>query len=169
MSLPQISLHKKKESSLFNKSIASKTRLRVEPKSHFANHLLFIFAAQSDEKEPGIAGKWMLAMSLFIAVYAIAIYYRRMYLMTHGHPYGYTDFLGPGILTTSIISGVSLLIIYMDNAHEPTPRAGKPSAEGTVFTMVHQAGHCIRRSLEGCTWRVTDLVAHGTPAIGRFD
>ena len=146
-----------KQNGTFEKRVAPKTRLRVEPKSHFANErtfiqwvsaaLLFItfsqlfniMASQSDNQEARIAGTWMLAMALFISVYALATYYRRVYLMRHGKPYGYIDWIGPGILTASIVSGVILLTVYTNQSQE----------KASVSTMVPEAGKCVRRSLEG--------------------
>lgn len=137
--------------------VVPKTRLRVEPKSHFANErtfiqwisaalllitlaqLFYILAAQSENaKEASIAGTWMLAVSLFIALYGMVTYYRRIYLMKTGKPYGYIDYIAPAVLTVSIISGVILLIIYTHKAQHPL--------DGS--TMVHTSGTCIRRSLD---------------------
>ena len=99
-------------------------------------------AAQSENaEEANIAGTWMLAVSLFIALYALATYYRRIYLMKTGKPYGYIDYIAPAVLTVSIISGVILLIIYTHKAQNPS----------YISTMVHTSGTCIRRSLEGDT------------------
>jgi SPX domain protein involved in polyphosphate accumulation/uncharacterized membrane protein YidH (DUF202 family) len=140
------------------KPIASKQRLRVEPKSHFANErtfiqwisaaLLFITFSQllyilgasnpSITQQASIAGTWMIAMSLFIAVYALAIYYRRVYLMQNGKPYGYTDFFGPGLLTFAVISGVALILAFSGEIQSRT-----------ASTMTPVSGQCVKRSLSG--------------------
>lgn len=141
-----------------SKPIASKQRLRVEPKSHFANErtfiqwisaaLLFITFSQllyilgssnpAIARQASIAGTWMIAMSLFIAVYALAIYYRRVYLMQNGKPYGYADFFGPGLLTFAVISGVALILAF----------SGEIQSE-TASTMTQVSGQCMQRSLSG--------------------
>jgi hypothetical protein len=74
---------------------------------------LYILAAQNNVKEANIAGSWMLAMSLFITVYALVVYYRRVYLMRNGKHYGYIDFIGPGLLEASIIAGITMLIVSL--------------------------------------------------------
>jgi len=151
-----------KDNSVPNKStskpIASKQRLRVEPKSHFANErtfiqwisaaLLFITFSQllyilgssnpDIEGQTAVAGTWMIAMSLFIAVYALVIYYRRVYLMANGKPYGYADFFGPGLLTFAVISGVALILAFSGEIQF-----------GTASTMTPVTGQCMKRSLSG--------------------
>ena len=84
-------------------------------------------------KEANIAGTWMLAMSLFITVYALVIYYRRVYLMRNGKHYGYIDFIGPGILAASIISGIIMLIVYTHTHQAKSPSATTKAA--AVSTM----------------------------------
>jgi len=140
--------------------IAPKTNLRVEPKSHFANErtfiqwisaallfvtlsqLLFILASQigSNVTEATLAGTWMLSMSLFISIYALFVYYRRVYLMLNGKPYGYADFIGPAILAFSIISGIILLIVYTHRSIDDLNAASK--------IMIHMPGICVKRTLE---------------------
>ncbi len=141
-----------------SKPIASKQRLRVEPKSHFANErtfiqwisaallfvtfsqLLYILGSSNPdiEGQAAIAGTWMIAMSLFIALYALVIYYRRVYLMQNGKPYGYADFFGPGLLTFAVISGVALILAYSGEVRF-----------GTASTMTPVSGQCMKRSLSG--------------------
>ena len=140
------------------KPIASKQRLRVEPKSHFANErtfiqwisaallfitfsqLLYILGASNPNitQQASIAGTWMIAMSLFIAVYALVIYYRRVYLMQNGKPYGYTDFFGPGLLTFAVISGVALILAFSGEIQFRS-----------ASTMTPVSGQCVKRSLSG--------------------
>jgi len=138
--------------------IAPKRPARVEPKSHFANErtfiqwisaslliitlsqLLFILGADRNVASAGIAATWLIVMALFIAVYALATYYRRIYLMRHGRPYGYVDFVGPSILTSSILVGVILLLVYSYQAE---------NSSTVSSTLVQEPGQCIRRSLQG--------------------
>jgi len=137
--------------------IASKQRLRVEPKSHFANErtfiqwisasLLFITFSQliyilgssnpAIKAQTSVAGTWMIGMSLFIAVYALVIYYRRIYLMQNGKPYGYADFFGPGLLTFAVISGVALILAYSGELQFGNVNIMSPSVQ------------CVKRSLNG--------------------
>ena len=86
----------------------------------------------------------MIAMALFISIYALFVYYRRIYLMKHRKPYGYTDFIGPGILTASLILGVVLFMVYSHKA-----QGTASSTASTASTMVHQSGQCVRRGLGG--------------------
>ena len=106
------------------------------------SQLFFILASQieSNVTEATVAGTWMLSMSLFISTYAVFVYYRRVYLMLNGKPYGYTDFVGPAILAFSIISGIILLIVYTYRSIDDLNAATK--------IMVHTPGICVKRSLE---------------------
>ena len=143
------------------KPIASKQRLRVEPKSHFANErtfiqwisaaLLFITFSQllyilgstnpAIEGQANVAGTWMIAMSLFIAIYALGTYYRRVYLMQNGKPYGYADLFGPGLLTFAVISGVALILAYSGDSGD---------LQFTKISAMRPAsGQCMKRSLSG--------------------
>ncbi len=80
----------------------------------------------------------MIAMSLFIAAYALGIYYRRVYLMQNGKPYGYADFVGPGLLTFAVISGVALILAFSGEVQF-----------GTASIMTPALGQCMQRSLSG--------------------
>jgi uncharacterized membrane protein YidH (DUF202 family) len=140
------------------RNIAPRAPPRVEPKSHFANErtfiqwisaalliitisqLLDILAVDRNIDEASVAETWLIAMSLFIAVYALIVYYRRIYLMTNGKPYGYVDFAGPAILTASIIAGVGLFLGFSSQAkNDPVAMASS--------VLTHEPGRCIRRSL----------------------
>jgi len=104
------------------------------------SQLLYILGSSNPdiEGQAAIAGTWMIAMSLFIASYALVIYYRRVYLMQNGKPYGYADFFGPGLLTFAVISGVALILAYSGEVRF-----------GTASTMTPVSGQCMKRSLSG--------------------
>lgn len=110
------------------------------------SQLLYVLAANNGAKEAGVAGAWMLGMSLFITVYALVVYYRRVYLMQNGKHYGYTDFVGPGVLSASIISGIIMLIVFTNRAQSPSESVSGGLA---ASLMKHEPGQCIRRSLSG--------------------
>ena len=81
----------------------------------------------------------MVATALFITAYGLFVYYRRIQLMRTGKPYGYADFMGPGILTFSVLTGISLLIYFSMTADPANPGV----------TMTESAGSCVRRQLPG--------------------
>ncbi|KAL3796444.1 hypothetical protein HJC23_004241 [Cyclotella cryptica] len=157
--LPSLSVLRgdQQEASTLEKLVASKAPTRVEPKSYFANErtfiqwisaallfitiseILYILGSQTNNPEASIAGFFTTTMALIIAVYSVCIYYRRIYLMKNGKPYGYSDFVGPGVLTASVITGIILLKVY---SHKSLPR---PAA----VTMSHQYGQCIQRGMNG--------------------
>lgn len=87
-----------------------------------------------------MAGSFMVATALFITAYGLFVYYRRIQLMRTGKPYGYADFMGPGILTISVLTGISLLIYFSMTAPDPANPA---------VTMTESAGSCVRRQLPG--------------------
>ena len=86
-----------------------------------------------------MAGSFMVATALFITAYGLFVYYRRIQLMRTGKPYGYADFMGPGILTFSVLTGISLLIYFSMTADPANPGV----------TMTESAGSCVRRQLPG--------------------
>jgi uncharacterized membrane protein YidH (DUF202 family) len=145
------------EASPIDKLVASKAPVRVEPKSYFANErtfiqwisaallfitiseILYIVGSQTNNYDAAIAGFFTTTMALVIVVYSVCVYYRRIYLMKNGKPYGYTDFIGPGVLTASVITGIVLLKVY---SHKSIPRTA-------AITMSPQDGQCIQRGMEG--------------------
>ena len=107
-----------------NAKIAPKSPARIEPKSFFANErtflqwvsaalllmavaeLLFASATTTTNTSALVAGNFMMTVALFVIIYGITIFYRRVYLMTNAKPYGYSDVLGPAVFAAFIITGV---------------------------------------------------------------
>lgn len=105
-------------------TIAPRSPARVEPKSFFANErtfiqwvsaalllmtvaeLLFASARDSLSKSALVAGNFMMAVALVVIVYAIVLFYRRLYLMSNSKPYGYADTIGPFVFAVFIITGM---------------------------------------------------------------
>jgi len=123
------------ESSLTNppSNIDKKGRkkgVRIEPKSHFANERTFIqwisasllLIAISEmllvmHKENGSdsarhSGIALIVCAVVIAVYGLAIYYRRVFLLNSGSGYGYTDHIGPAFLTSVVIFAIVVLCVF---------------------------------------------------------
>jgi uncharacterized membrane protein YidH (DUF202 family) len=90
-------------------TIAPRSPARVEPKSFFANErtfiqwisaalllmgvgeLLFVSARESLSQSALVAGNFLFVVALVVVVYAGALFYRRLFLMTNAKPYGYSE------------------------------------------------------------------------------
>ena len=59
--------------------------------------LLFPYGESSTDTN----AKFLLFVALFLAFYALAVYFRRLHLMTKSKAYGYTDHIAPIVLTIS--------------------------------------------------------------------
>lgn len=136
--------------------IAPRSPARVEPKSFFANErtfiqwigaamaivlvaqLIFTTAHAEQSKEALMAGNWMMATALLVAIYGTGVYYRRMYLMTASKPYGYADGIGPAVFTVFTIIGIALIIYWSNATFEPHNPA-----------LVEEEGVCVKRHLGG--------------------
>ena len=46
------------------------------------------------------------SVALVVIVYAVILFYRRLYLMTNAKPYGYSDMIGPPVFALFTITGV---------------------------------------------------------------
>ena len=103
------------------------------------SQLLWVIASTTGNPQAHMAGSFMVATALFITAYGLFVYYRRIQLMRTGKPYGYADFAGPGILSFSVLTGISLLI-YFSMAADPANPA---------VTMTESAKSCVRRQLPG--------------------
>ena len=103
------------------------------------SQLLWVIASTSNNPQAHMAGSFMVATALFITAYGLFVYYRRIQLMRTGKPYGYADFAGPGILTFSVLTGISLLIYFSMTADPAKPGV----------TMTESVGSCVRRQLPG--------------------
>jgi len=116
----------RRRSSKSDKIFAQKKPTRVEPKSFFANERTFIQwisaallmitvsivlfeVGQEDARYMGIV---LCIIGMAVAVYSLFLYFRRVYLMKNGKPYGYVDHLGPVVLTGAILFGVSGMLYY---------------------------------------------------------
>jgi uncharacterized membrane protein YidH (DUF202 family) len=105
-------------------TIAPRSPARVEPKSFFANErtfiqwisaalllmgvgeLLFVSARESLSQSALVAGNFLFVVALVVVVYAGALFYRRLFLMTNAKPYGYSDVIGPSFFAVFIITGM---------------------------------------------------------------
>jgi hypothetical protein len=65
-------------------------------------------------------GNAMIGCGMFLVLYGIAMYYRRLHLMVNAKPYGYADSVGPAVLATFMIAilgsftyVVSIVAVYI--------------------------------------------------------
>jgi uncharacterized membrane protein YidH (DUF202 family) len=113
-----------------HRMVAPKNRARIEPKTYFAaertfiqwisaalllvtvSALLFTLAETHADNGSKINAKILLVVALFLALYALGVYFRRLHLMKNSKPYGYTDHLAPIILTLAIVTGIGSILYH---------------------------------------------------------
>jgi SPX domain protein involved in polyphosphate accumulation/uncharacterized membrane protein YidH (DUF202 family) len=108
--------------------VASNARVRVEPKSFFANErtliqwitgallLLTVAALLIDIDNSAVTHKigfTIVLCSAFILCYGVFVYYRRIYLMTTGSAYGYVDYVGPILLASCVLASVAIVLYFL--------------------------------------------------------
>jgi len=147
-----------RESNNSEKGAAPRSPARVEPKSFFANERtfiqwvtvgsLFMFVAglvYTEGLSMGsrhgqsfmIFGTALIACALFVVLYGVAVYYRRVYLMINAKPYGYSDTFGPAVLGMFMIVLLSTFV-YIYNTQFAFPNAMLREVEGM----------CVKRNLD---------------------
>jgi len=145
--------------------IAPRSPARVEPKSFFANERtliqwitigsLFMFVAGlvyaaglsmgPRQGQPFMMfGSSLIACALFIVLYGVFIYYRRLYLMINARPYGYADTFGPAMLGFFMVT-LLLTFVYIYHVTFPHPNA----------QLREMAGMCVKRSLDYSSSRIS--------------
>ncbi|CAH1787178.1 unnamed protein product [Owenia fusiformis] len=104
-----------------NKSYKKATkRLKIEPKTYFANERTFMQWGQAGMFLLGVGGALVgihdqatrnisimfFALSLFMFIYACTVFYVRLHLIKKGNASRFDDWFGPGILTVFLIGGI---------------------------------------------------------------
>jgi uncharacterized membrane protein YidH (DUF202 family) len=121
--------------------ISSKTRLRVEPKTFFANErtliqwitgalLLMTVAALlidiDDNSSTRLIGFFLIVCGAFVVCYGVFVYFRRIHLMTTGSAYGYVDYLGPILLACCVLGSIGVLSYFIFHTALPPPEFTQP-------------------------------------------
>ena len=83
----------------------------------------------------------MMVLAGMITIYALAIYFRRLYLLERALPYGYQDHAGPIVLTTAILLGILTLLYFSVYQHR----------EALLQMVVPkiEVGKCMQHSFSG--------------------
>ncbi|CAJ1968573.1 unnamed protein product [Cylindrotheca closterium] len=109
-----------------NAFVAPKKAVRIEPKTYFANERTFIqwvsaalflvttsailLEAENGEGYAKLTATTLLIFALIIAIYAVGLYYFRLWLLTNARPYGYISHFGPFVLTSAAIAGTWVIL-----------------------------------------------------------
>ena len=119
--------------------IAPKQRVKVEPKTYFANERTFIqwisaalllvtvalILLEAHDEESGYSlatlGAVLNACALVVAAYSIFVYFRRINLIKQGSAFGYADYIGPTILICAVFLGVVTLFVLALRIRRMTP------------------------------------------------
>lgn len=138
-------------------------RVRVEPKTYFANERTYIqwvsvalllvtiatlllgIAIQDNLRAPRIMAIVLVFAALFIAGYSFAVYYRRLYLLKNAKPYGYIDHAGPMILSAAVIMAMLAILYYSFTADSTSTE----SAGSYQYASHDPVGGCQRHNFTG--------------------
>jgi len=144
------------------KMIMAKQRVRVEPKTFFANErtfiqwvsaALFLVTIAILLLEMGAASMTvsivMVAFSAVIIMYSMAVYYRRLQLLSSGEAYGYIDHVGPIVLALSVLVGVFILFFHLQSTtSSSTTTSGAEIQQSNTAVLVESSKQCYRHSLD---------------------
>lgn len=159
-------------------------RVKVEPKTYFVNERTYIqwvsvslllvtiatlllgIAVEEGLNTPRKMSMTLIFAALFIAAYAFVVYFRRLYLLTNGLPYGYIDHVGPVILTASVLMGIVGLMYYGFTITMSPSQA----IENTSYTVAtaDSLGECTRHIFSGISlleYQPSDVVLDKTSKI----
>jgi SPX domain protein involved in polyphosphate accumulation/uncharacterized membrane protein YidH (DUF202 family) len=147
-----------------NQTVAPRRPARVEPKSYFANERTFIqwvsaalllvtisvilldihagsVGTDGSSPIPMAAGIILNTVAIFVIVYAVFSYYRRLTLLQSAEAYGYVDHFAPVLLALASLLGITILLFYyVDIGRMPMGP-----------TLVAQPGHCFQRPIDGAS------------------
>lgn len=139
--------------------IAPNQKARVEPKSYFANERTYIqwisgglllmtvaailYEYRDSQADYATAALVLLCGALVIVTYSSFVYFRRLRLLESGRPYGYVDKIGPMILSTFVIIGVSLLLF------KKTQTVTELAAANHKKGIRPLSGSCLQSNLSG--------------------
>jgi uncharacterized membrane protein YidH (DUF202 family) len=142
-----------------NQKIIQKQRAKIEPKTYFAAErtfiqwisaslllisvaaLLFSFAEQYNNSGTRINGTILSIVAFFITVYALGIYFRRLYLLQNGKPYGYKDHAAPVVLTVAVLLGIGSIFYH-------TPM-GSSFGMSNSYLQEDVYGNCVKLQYSG--------------------
>ena len=96
--------------------------------------LLFTLSDQNRNEGPRVNGFILIFVATFVSIYALAIYFRRLYLMKRSKSYGYTDHFAPIILTIAVLVGIGSILYYS--------MGGGPRAAYNGSGMYEVEGQC---------------------------
>ena len=97
--------------------------------------LLFTISDQNGDEGPRVNGFILIFVATFVSIYALAIYFRRLYLMKRSKSYGYTDHFAPIILTIAVLAGIGSILYYSMGGQAAYNGSGMYEVEGQCTTV----------------------------------
>jgi hypothetical protein len=97
-------------------------------------------------------GYFLIGYSIFIVVYSLFVYYRRIHLLSSGKAFGYIDLVGPLLLGSAVLIGTSILLVHLVRADSP------PSV------ITEDSSHCYLHTMDDVSrlvYQPSDLVVDG--------
>ena len=86
----------------------------------------------------------LTSLAIVVTLYALVIYFRRLYLLQNAKPYGYSDHAGPVALTMAVACGISVLLYITISLHDPVLSSTKDST-----AVIIEGGRCMRHNFTG--------------------
>jgi uncharacterized membrane protein YidH (DUF202 family) len=144
--------------------VAPKKPARVEPKSYFANERTFIqwisaalllvtiavllLDFESDLAYARTASKILVGTGIFITVYSVFVYFRRVRMLESGTPYGYVDHIAPVLLSGAILVGFFFLLVTINSIHRTADADYVAVAPSPAF-LHEETGKCYKHNSPG--------------------
>ena len=97
--------------------------------------LLFTLSDQNGDEGPRVNGMILIFVATFVSIYALVIYFRRLYLMKRSKSYGYTDHFAPIILTIAVLTGIGSILYYSMGGRDAYSGSGMYEVEGQCTTV----------------------------------
>jgi uncharacterized membrane protein YidH (DUF202 family) len=131
----------------------------LQPKTYFAAERTFIqwisaalllmtvaavLLSISDAKKVEssyVTGVILTVLAIVVTVYALVVYFRRLYLLEHAKQYGYSDQIGPAVLTLAVASGIAASLYFAISLHAPIAIS--------TAAVIPEPGKCMRHGFTG--------------------
>lgn len=103
--------------------------------------ILLSFSSADGSQSGFVAGLTLTVLAVVVTLYALVVYFRRLYLLEHGQAYGYTDHMGPPVLAIAVAAGIGAAIYVAARRNQPV----------TVSTaaLIAEPGKCMKHGFHG--------------------
>jgi hypothetical protein len=103
--------------------------------------ILLSFSTTEGMESGYVAGLTLTILAIVVTIYALVVYFRRLYLLKNGEAYGYTDHMGPPVLAVAVAAGIAAAIYVATYRHQP-------EVVSTAALLV-EPGKCMQHEFQG--------------------